>query len=129
MDGDVAAEESVIADADMAAEHHVVGERHVVADRAIVSDMRSHHEEAAIADPGDAAAVFGSGIHGDGFAQVAARADDEPGRAAAIMHRLRRRAERGERIDDGALADRGHAGNVNMGEQPHAALQLDIAAR
>ena len=59
----------------MTAEHGVVGEGHVVADLAIVSDMGADHEEAALADAGHAAAVFGPGIHGDAFAQLAARAD------------------------------------------------------
>ena len=42
------------------------------------------------------------------------------------MHRLRRRSERGERIDDGAFADRGDAGDVDMGDEAHAAPELDI---
>ena len=74
----------------------------------------------------DAAAVFGAGIHGDALAQFAARADDQPGRPAAIMHRLRRRAERRERIDHGAVADRRCAGDVDMGDQAHAACKLDL---
>jgi hypothetical protein len=41
MDGDVAAEECVIADADMTAKHDIIGKGHVVADLAIVSDMRT----------------------------------------------------------------------------------------
>ena len=65
MDRDMAAEKGVVADRDVAAEHHVVGERHVVADLAIVADMGADHEEAALADARDAAAVFGAGVHGD----------------------------------------------------------------
>ena len=103
MDRDVAAEKRVIADANVTAEHHVVGKRHVVADVAIMPDMGSDHEEAAIADAGHAAAVLGPGIHGDALAQLAARPDHQPRRAAAIVHRLRRRAQRGERIDDACL--------------------------
>ena len=73
MDRDMAAEKGVVADADMAAEHHVIGEGHIVADLAIVTDMSADHEEAALADARDAAAVFGAGIHGDALAQLAAR--------------------------------------------------------
>ena len=48
----------------------------------------------------------GAGVHGDVFADLAFGADDQPRRLAAIGHRLRRRAERGERIDDRPRADR-----------------------
>ena len=71
-----------------------------------VSDMGADHKRAAFADAGHSAAIFGSRIHGNALAQLAARSDDELCRAAAIMDRLRRRAERGERINDGAFADR-----------------------
>src|SRR4029077_11432879 len=87
VDPDMAAEEGSVTDRDMAAEHHIVGEIHIVAELAIVADVRADHDEAAVADPGDAAAVFGAGIHGAALAQVAMRADDQPGRPAAIMHR------------------------------------------
>ena len=60
------------------------------------------------------------------FAQFAACADDELGRPAAIMHRLRRRAERRERIDHGAFADRRYAGDVDVGDEAHAVLKLDL---
>ena len=65
MDRGMAAEKGVVADRDMAAKHDVVGEGHVVADMAIMPDMGTDHEKAALADAGDAAAVFGAGIHGD----------------------------------------------------------------
>ena len=110
----------------MTAKHGVVGKGHVVADIAIVPDMGADHKKAAIADARYSAAVFGAGIHGDAFAQLAARADDEPRRAAAIMHRLRRRAERRERINDGAFADRRNAGDMNMGDEADAGFELDL---
>src|SRR4029077_6046958 len=107
-------------------EHHIVRQVHVVADLAIVADVSADHDEAAVADPRDATAVFGADVHGDALAQLAARADDQFGRAAAIMHRLRRRAERGERIDHGALADRGDAGDVDVADKTHAVFELDL---
>ncbi len=73
MNGDMAAEKSEIADTDVAAEHDVIGQRDIVADLAIVPDMRADHERAAVADAGDAAAVFGAGIHGHALAQFASR--------------------------------------------------------
>src|SRR6516165_4080259 len=128
MDGDMAAEKRVIADTDMAAEHDVIGESDVVADSAVVADMRADHERTAVADVGDAAALLGSGIHGYAFAQLATRADHELGFAAAVADRLRRRSERGERINNGLLANRSRAGDVDMPDQPYAALELDLRA-
>ena len=85
MDRDMAAEKCMIVDADVAAEHDIVGERDFVTNVAIVADMAPDHERAAIADAGDAATVFGAGVHGHALAQVAVRADDEFGCAAAII--------------------------------------------
>jgi hypothetical protein len=128
MDRDVATEKRVIADADMTAEHHVIGQSDVVADHAIVSDVSADHEQAARANPRDAAAGFGPGIHRNTFAQFAGRADHEPGFAAAIMDRLRRRSERAERVNARPLADRGCAGDVDMSDEPYPALELDLRA-
>ena len=75
-----------------------------------------------------AAAVLGAGVHGDVFANVAVGADHEPRRPAAIAERLRRRTERGERMDDGARADRRVAGDVDMGDQPTAVAEHDMRA-
>ena len=112
----------------MAAEHGVVGEGHVVADVAIMCDMGGHHEETARTDPRYTASAWGADIHRHAFAELTLRADDKLGGLAAIMHRLRRRAERSEGIDDGALADRGGAGDVDMSDEAHAVFQLDIRA-
>ena len=90
--------------------------------------MRADHEEALVADLGDAAVVLGADVHGDAFADVAIGADDESRRAAAISHRLRRRAERGERIDHGARADRGVAGDMDMRDEPAAVAERDMGA-
>ena len=100
MDRRIAAEKDIVADRDMTAEHGVVGEGHVIADVAIMRDMGRHHEETACADPRDAAAARGADIHRHAFADLALWADNKLGRLAAIMHRLRRRAERRERIND-----------------------------
>ena len=46
--------------------------------------------------------------------------------AAAVLHRLRRRAERGERINHGARADRGVAGDMHVRDQPAAVADHDV---
>ena len=61
----------------MAAEHRVVGKDDVVADLAVVPDMRADHEETAVADFRNATIIFGAGVHGDVFADVAIGADDQ----------------------------------------------------
>src|SRR5262249_23345995 len=125
MDRDVAAEKGLIADADMAAEHHVVGESDVAADAAIVADMRSDHERTALPHLRDAAAILGTGIHVDALAQFASPADHHSGFATAIMDRLRRRSERGKRVNDGSFANRRRAGDADLGDEAHAALEFD----
>src|SRR3984957_8208720 len=110
----------------MAAQRRAVRKHDVVADDAVMGDVTVGHEEAAVADRGDAAAVLGAEIHRDAFAQVASGADDEAGRAAAIARRLRRRAERDERIDHGAGTDRRVAGEVHVGDQPAAVADDDM---
>src|SRR6185503_18372718 len=86
------------------------------------------HEESAVADLGDPAAVLGADIHRHALADIAVGAHHQPGRAAAKSHRLRRRTERGERIDDGARADGGVAGDVDMGDKPATVRDHDVAA-
>ena len=58
------ADEDEIADLAMAAERGRGREDHVIADLAVVTDMAAIHEIAAIADPRDAAAGYGTGVHG-----------------------------------------------------------------
>ncbi len=60
MDRGRSTEHHAVAERDMAAENGVVGEDHIVADVAVVPDMRPDHEEAAVPNPGGAAAVFGA---------------------------------------------------------------------
>src|SRR5262249_6204635 len=99
------AEHGEISDVDLTAPYDVVGQRHIIADRAIMSHVGADHEEAAITHLAQPAAVLGADIHGNACADVAIRSDHQPGRAAAILHQLRRGAERGERIDHAPWAD------------------------
>ena len=78
-----AAEHHVVADADVAAEHRAVGDDDAIADTAIVTDMRVDHEEATVADLGEAAVLLGADIGGHALADIAVGADREPGRSAA----------------------------------------------
>src|SRR5262249_30242543 len=57
------------------------------------------------------------GVDGDVLADIAVHSDRKPGWLASILDRLRRRAERGEGIDDGARSDDGVAGDVDMGNE------------
>src|SRR6478672_6923196 len=108
------------------AEHCIVRKGDVIANVAIMRDVGTDHEEAAFADPCNPAAGFGADIHGNAFAYLAACADNELGRLAAIVDRLWRRAERRKRIDDGLFADRRCAGDVNLPDEAHALFQLDV---
>src|SRR5436190_24385234 len=82
-----------------------------------MSYMAAVHEVAAVADASDAAAGHGAGVHGDGFADGAAGPDLEPGQFAAIAQRLRRGAQRDERVDGAAVADRRLRRDVDMRDQ------------
>ena len=126
MDRRVAADEGAAADADVTAEHGVVRKGDVIANVAIMRDMGTDHKDATFADPCNPAAGFGADIHGNAFAYLAACADNELGRLAAIVDRLWRRAERRKRIDDGPFADRRYAGDVNLPDEAHAVFQLDV---
>ena len=108
------ADEDEIADLAMAAQRRRGREDHVIADVAVMADMAAIHEVAAVADAGDAAAGDRAGIHGHGFADGAAGADLELCQFAAIAQRLRRGAERDERIDRAVVADRRLRGDVDM---------------
>ena len=126
MDRRVAADEGAAADADVTAEHGVVRKGDVIANVAIMRDMGTNHKDATCTDPCNPAAGFGADIHGNAFAYLAACADNELGRLAAIVDRLWRRAERRKRIDDGPFADRRYARDVNLPDKAHAVFQLDV---
>src|SRR4051794_30980126 len=121
-----AADEDEIADLAMAAQCGRGREDHVVTDLAIVADMAAVHEVAAFAHPRHAAARDRARIHGDGFADGAARADLESGEFAAIAQRLRRGAERNERINRAAVADGGLRRDVDMPDQPAIGADHDV---
>src|SRR5260370_13641956 len=98
--------ENKIADLAVATERGRGRKDDVMADLAVMTDMAAVHEISAIADPGNTASTDGAGVHGHLFPDGATPADLKPGELAAIAQRLRRRAERNERIDRAALAER-----------------------
>ncbi len=124
-----------IPDLAMTAEGRVIDEDHIVADDTVVANMRIRHEESALAHARLAAALDGADVHGHAFANDAALADLERRRLAAVADILRRRSERREWKYRTAAAERGVAGDVNMGMQraartdrhvrPHNAVRPD----
>src|SRR6202167_3269271 len=126
MDSSETAEKCAVTNRDMTAERYVVRKRHLIADPAIVRDVASDHEKAALAHAGHPAAVFRTGIHCRAFADITVRPDNQARGAAAIMHRLRWRPERSERVDDRAFTDRCDAGDMNVSDQAHTIAKLNI---
>ena len=78
----------------------------MIADLAIVGDMGTYHEKAAVADPGDHAAAFGSGVNCHVFADRVVAPDDELRSFTAIFEVLRLEPDRGEWKQARALTDR-----------------------
>ena len=126
MDRRVAADEGTAGNADVTAEHCVVRKGDVIANVAIMRDVGTNHKDTIFADPCNPAAGFGADIHGNAFAYLAACADNELGRLAAITDRLWWRAERPKRMDNGPFADRRRAGDTNLPDEAHAVFQLDV---
>src|SRR3954462_3963906 len=114
MHGAVATEKHVVSDFTMTADHRVIGENDVVTDVAVMRDVRADHEEAAIANRRDTASAHSASIDRDALADLAVRADDEPGRFTFVVHGLRRCAERGEGIDRRAGPDGGVTRKMHM---------------
>ncbi len=71
-----------------------------------MADMRAGHQQAIVADAGDAAAAFGAGVQRGTFADAAACADDQAGAFALEFQVLRHFADAGEGEDHGVIANR-----------------------
>src|SRR5262249_60377376 len=107
MHGRQSADEDMVADGAMAAEGRAVGEHHLGSDATVMAHVAVGHVEPALAYLSDAAAVLRADVHRDALADVAARADHEPRRAAAVPDGLRRRSGGGEQRDRRLRAPRG----------------------
>src|SRR6266702_3380479 len=101
---------------------------HVVADLTVMTDVAAGHEISALADAGGTAPTARAGVHGHLFPDDAAPADLKLGEFAAIAQRLRRSAERNERIDRTAVADHGLRRDVNMRGQLAVRADDDVRA-
>ena len=126
MYGGLTSEKDMIANHDVPTEDGVVCKGDVVSDPAIVAHVRSDHQETTIADRGDAAAVFGACVDRHGFTDLALRSNDEAGGRAAVLHRLRCRPERSERINDRAGSDAGMASEMNVSYQACPGSEGDV---
>ena len=127
MDRDMAAEKGIVADADVAAEHHVVGQ----ASRCCRPGNRGRHATPTIRKQRSPTLVMPPPASVPVFMVTPSRNSQRAPMTswvatAAIVNRLRRRAERGKRINDGAFADRRHAGDVDVGDETHAGFELDL---
>src|SRR6188768_4341 len=118
MHGAMPADEHVVPHFDVPAKHGVVGEDDVLADLAVVPDMRAYHQKAVVSDNRVAAAALSADIDGHALADLTARTDRQPRWLAAIMHRLGRRTERGERINRATRPDRRMPREVHVCDEP-----------
>src|SRR5262249_44770872 len=124
----LAAQKTVVADADMTTDHGIIGEGNVAADFAIMGHVGTGHEKATIADFGHAAVVLGARVEGYALPDSAVSPDRTPARPAAILDRLRRRAERGEWVDDCARPDGGVTGDMDVGHEAAPLAHHDVRA-
>src|SRR3569623_1752617 len=118
-----AAKDHVILDHHMAGQRGIVGEDGVVADQAIVSEVHVGHDPIVVADPGDAAALFGAAIEGAEFADDVAVAVLEQSGFATVFLVLRHLAERRELENFIVAADARRAIDDDM--RPHLGTGAD----
>src|SRR5690348_1128820 len=123
-----AAEDGVILDPHVAGERRVVGHDDVIADDAIVSDVGADHEGAIVADARHHPATRGAGIDRHVLAEDVVAADLEPRFFALVLEILWNMADRREREDARAIADRGAAGDGDVRDQLDALAELDLGA-
>ena len=99
---------------------------HVVPDLAVVGDMGRIHEHVVIADPGGGVRL-GAGVDRAPFPEDVVAADLQIGDGAGfdrvVLGRLAERSERGNHI---ALAERGVSVDVAVADQPAAGADPDI---
>ena len=89
VNGAEATENGIILDYDMAGECRVVGHDNTVADLAVMSDVGTDHKKAAVAEPGDHAPAFGSGVYCHIFADRIVAPDNELRSFTTVLEVLR----------------------------------------
>src|ERR1700730_7169347 len=100
----------------------------MVADLAVVGDMRTNHKKAAVADPGDHAAAFGSGIDCHVFADRVVAPHYQLRSFTAVLEVLRLEPDRGEWKQPRTLTDRRPPVDHNVGAEHDPRAERDILA-
>src|ERR1700726_3622671 len=100
----------------------------MVADLAVVGAMATNHKKAAVADPGDHAAAFGSGIDCHVFADRVVAPNDELRSFTAVLEVLRLNPHRGEWKQPRTLTDRRPAVDTDVGAERDTRAERDILA-
>src|ERR1700730_14100184 len=100
----------------------------MVADLAIVGDMRTNHKKAAVADPGDHTAAFGSRVNCHIFADRVVAPNDELRSFTAVLEVLRLEPDRGEWKQPRTLTDRRPAVDHDVGAARDPRAERDILA-
>jgi hypothetical protein len=88
--------------------------------------MRARHQQAIVADAGDAAAACCAGVEGGTFADASAFADDQLGAFAFEFKVLRDFANAGEGENHGFIADFSPAGDNGVGFKFDAGAEGDF---
>ncbi len=108
---------------DMAGQGRGIRHQHVVSDQAVVRDMRLGHQEAIVAEPGNAATAFGAAVDGDEFANPIAATDLGHGWFARKLQILWRQSYRNEWVQMSLVPDARPAVDHTMAVNPHAIAQ------
>ena len=99
-----------------------------IADDAIVRHVRVRKKEIAVANPGVAPVLRGTGMDGHVFAKHVVVPDGRRGRLAAVFTILRNIADRGELENAVAHADGGMTGDDDMRANDGCGADFDVGA-
>ncbi len=105
-----------------------IGENGVAADLTIVGDVRISHEQIAVADARDAAALHRAAIDGDVFVKDVGVADFEFGALAFVGEVLRIAANRAKGVEHIARADTGGPAHDRVGVHDAAIAERNVVA-
>ena len=128
MDSAQATDDHVVTDNAVPGDRRLVGHHHAVPDLRIVPDMGPRHEEAVVADPCDAPAPGGPGVHRGAFSDSVARADDEARLLPLELQILGDLSDHGVLEDHRLRADFGVPRDDRMGLQLHPIAKHHLRA-